>query len=350
MRAILAALTASLTIGLPLCPGARGQPASKPYEAKTHDAVLDRVVQGKWGSKPKEFGLREEEGSFGPAGFAVPENGWLYVLDRQNRRFQVFDATGRFVKACTFEGPGLLTVFCVAPNGSILASQGWGGSIALSSGGRLAAMPKGDMQSTQIYRMRADRCRRLYLEERGREPEAIVRRYSVHPQVWMRYEATFFGGGLVSIPFSCDIAVVKGIRETAQGAVLSVERIRPDLRRRSAVELTVPPDPRLERSNSAPMRHLVLVGADAYGRLYVLDRAWFVEERRYQARVLRYTPAGRLEDIFNLQQPKWWYCELGGDLVQVDSFGTIYVAEADANGYRISRIRGSRPPPYIPGQ
>jgi hypothetical protein len=66
-----------------------------------------KLIYGKWGDKPGEFGLIPEKGSptgdmeeagEGPNDFYVDENDFIYVLDNVNKRVQVFDKEGKFVR------------------------------------------------------------------------------------------------------------------------------------------------------------------------------------------------------------------------------------------------------------
>ena len=92
----------------------------------------DGTYLSEWGSRgtgPGEFGL--------PHGIAVDEDGRVYVVDRDNRRVQVFDGDGMFLDEWT-ELVGVQTVFVTK------AQQIWtGGTLRTLDGEPLAELVNG---------------------------------------------------------------------------------------------------------------------------------------------------------------------------------------------------------------
>lgn len=66
--------------------------------------VSERLIEGKWGNKPGEFGMTmwEGEGDY-PKSFVVDSNENIYILDHINNRIQKFDNSGKYETSISIE-------------------------------------------------------------------------------------------------------------------------------------------------------------------------------------------------------------------------------------------------------
>jgi hypothetical protein len=79
---------------------------------------LKVVVHGGWGAGPGQFGCEPQEYVFGPERYAIDDDGSFVILDGvRNNRLQVFDWTGKFVRAVPVRGAAAVQVLSLDGQG-----------------------------------------------------------------------------------------------------------------------------------------------------------------------------------------------------------------------------------------
>lgn len=291
------------------------------------------VVHGDWGIAPGQFGLRKEQGIFGPRALAVDRQGHVYVADAVNRRLQRFDDSGQFAAAYQYPDVGSIRDIGVRRDGVVFVLDTRAVVGFLDANSRsLEWAERGDLQSTEAYRIRPAANGRIYIEEKGVEDTRhLVRKYDET----LRYLATLPMRDLCVDPYGDMPYGITDDSGSAQSREIivtgfNVSTMTPETHS-TQIETTQGQD--LSRN---PIR---LVGVDGQFRIYL-----FVpgdQERGITPKVLQYSRYMQLQASTALSMMLGTDVDIGDDIqrIVVDAGGALYVATANSrDGFSIWKV------------